>query len=551
MMRFLPASVAAAVVALMSALRGLGPISRGIAIACAAAALVAAAALRRRDVRAHASVVAGIAAVTAAGQVAGGWLYGACVAAFFTAALLSLRAARASGQPRPAPSAAALVKIGGVTGAIVVLALLLLTPIALRVERFVNGILGVDGDETTAFSTTMRLGATRGMLQSNAIVARIEGAPGVEYLRGAVYDTYNGAYWITSSEGGKRTTSAARPGAPARITLDRNAPAGADMRWFLPPGACGFDRDVEVDAFGVVRRGSAPNPQRLGFATAGCAPIAARPPTERDLEVLRDVRDRIEPLAAAATARAATPHDKLLALSREPFRGFEYSLAVERDPGVDPIADFMTVHRAGHCEMFASAMVLMARTQGIPARVVGGYRASEVNPITGQTVVRDRNAHAWVEAWYDGAWHAFDPTPGSDAPLRRGFLDHAGDLWDLALDRLAEIGPLGYAAGLGALVVVLLAIRQATNWLRRPRRVRAARAMERPLPCFETLLRALEEAGFARDPSEPLESFAARVPPVAAAAVAAYAAFRYGGVGDERAVVQEVEIAARETRAAI
>jgi hypothetical protein len=194
-------------------------------------------------------------------------------------------------------------------------------------------------------------------------------------------------------------------------------------------------------------------------------------------------------------------------------------------------------------------MVLMARTQGIPARVIGGFRVTEINPITNQAIVRDRNAHAWVEAWYDGAWHAWDPTPASNAPgLTRSFLDHIGDLWSLAWERLTSIGPLGYALILLGVIAVLLVIRSIGNFLTRPRRRRIQRAMDRPLPCFEGLTEALARIGFQRDESEPIESFAQRIPnDEIAAALTAYAAFRYGGIGDEAAVVRAAERARKAT----
>ena len=79
--------------------------------------------------------------------------------------------------------------------------------------------------------------------------------------------------------------------------------------------------------------------------------------------------------------------------------------------------------------MFASAMVLLARVEGIPARVVGGYHVSEVNPFTGRAIVRDRDAHAWVEAWIEGAWRKWDPTPVSESFARSGSaFDHIADL---------------------------------------------------------------------------------------------------------------------------
>ena len=545
--RWLPALGSAAVLALVLVIAPLGAISRAIAIACVLASFGAAAFVGRRDVRAHAAVVAAIAAVTAAGQVDAGPAYGVAVAVFLLGCVHSLRVAR---RIAPVPTekkriAAILV----ITGAVAAIAVTTLPPLAAKIERTVTGMLGIDFSQQTAFSTSMQLGATNGMLKSDAIVARIDGGDfgrrsGGEYLRGAVYDRYDNARWITTEEGRSRTTLPAGPGGTAHVALDRHAPTGVDLRWFLPPAACGFDRAVEVDFFGVARRRS--GELALSYATSGCAPPVVRPPTTSDLEVPSYLERDIAPIAARWTAGATNDQDKLKRISDELGR-YEYSLDVPRGANMDPILDFLTVHKAGHCEFYASSLALLARTQGIHARVIGGYRVSEINPITKQAIIRDRNAHSWVEAWYDGAWHAWDPTPITDGPgSMRSFLDHAGDLWALGWDKLRSVGPLGYAIILTALIVVLLVIRAAGNWLRRPRRRRNEQALERPLPCFEELTDALVKAGFAREDAEPIEAFAERIPHAeVTSALLAYAAFRYGGIGEEEAVIGLAEEATR------
>jgi hypothetical protein len=253
----------------------------------------------------------------------------------------------------------------------------------------------------------------------------------------------------------------------------------------------------------------------------------------------------------------STSREKLDAIKRELGR-FEYSLAVPRDVGRDPIVDFVTVHRAGHCEMFASAMVLLARTQGIPARVVGGYRVSEVNSLTGRAVVRDRNAHAWVEAWVDNAWRGWDPTPVNESlAAGPGTLDNVSDVLASAVDHavvtIAKLGPLGVAGILVVVIIVLLIVRWVDMHLH-TRRGRRRRAKENtlPLPCFEALTDELERAGHGRDDSEPIEAFARRLRATTTPwakevsdSILAYASLRYGSVGDEGAVVGSIERAAR------
>ena len=83
---------------------------------------------------------------------------------------------------------------------------------------------------------------------------------------------------------------------------------------------------------------------------------------------------------------------------------FQYSLQpVERDGSIDAVEDFVSNHPSGHCEYFATALALMLRSQGIPSRVVLGYRCDEWDPRDQCFQVRQLHAHAWVEAYLDPA----------------------------------------------------------------------------------------------------------------------------------------------------
>lgn len=95
---------------------------------------------------------------------------------------------------------------------------------------------------------------------------------------------------------------------------------------------------------------------------------------------------------------------------------YKYSLDAQPVPSdQDATRWFLFERKAGHCEYYASALVLMSRSIGIPARVVTGYIASDFNTVTGQYTVRESNAHAWVEAEIaPNQWRTFDGTPPSD-----------------------------------------------------------------------------------------------------------------------------------------
>jgi hypothetical protein len=107
---------------------------------------------------------------------------------------------------------------------------------------------------------------------------------------------------------------------------------------------------------------------------------------------------------------------------------------VTMDKRIDPIEDFFSNHRKGHCELYAAALTLMLRSQGIPARLIVGFHGSEYNTLTESYFVRGTDAHAWVEVYLrpedctpqmnfegsagpGGAWKILDPTPvGIEAP---------------------------------------------------------------------------------------------------------------------------------------
>jgi protein-glutamine gamma-glutamyltransferase len=92
-----------------------------------------------------------------------------------------------------------------------------------------------------------------------------------------------------------------------------------------------------------------------------------------------------------------------------------YSLQVPPLAGDNPIDEFIHFTRTGHCELFASAMTLMMRSLGVPARVVKGYRGGEWNPDDGSYTVLSDMAHLWVELYFIGyGWIPFDPSPPAD-----------------------------------------------------------------------------------------------------------------------------------------
>ena len=151
---------------------------------------------------------------------------------------------------------------------------------------------------------------------------------------------------------------------------------------------------------------------------------------------LPEIDPRIPRLASQITSSAKTDYDKAVVIENYLRTRFGYTLQLPQTEAKDPIANFLFQRKQGHCEYFASSMAVMLRSLGIPSRVVNGFRSDEFNDITGSYVVRAKNAHSWVEAYFPGyGWQTFDPTPAGDVGTPQGwarlslYLDAAASFW--------------------------------------------------------------------------------------------------------------------------
>ena len=555
----------------------IGSVWAGVAVA---ALLAGAARLMMRDAPLRYGGTCGLAfvAMVACGQTQSGSVYASFAFAFVLSVLVSLRG---DDDARPAWRRLSLRTIA--------LSLVLLAFAAAMTAALLAGLPEVhdwvqtrfelaygSGDDARAgFSDQMRLGAMRSMIQSDEVVLRVYG-PNPEYLRGAVFDTYtHGVGWF-----------ALRPAHELRLVPTKRGPLVLDSdiveihrvggaatdRFFLPFAAhdvATLSAAARVDDMGIARKVAGDLSNIVWFRyRASPAPAQPEeafdvaPPTNRDL-MISELRTDLEPLAKQWTEGASTAEAKLDALTQHLATGYRYSLTYERTSS-EPLLDFLFVHREGHCEYFASAFAALARTVGIPARVVVGYRVAEKNPLGGDYIVRERNAHAWVEAYLEGkGWTTYDPTPASFVPQNgpheaawtSAVLDAIAASWDAALVWIGERNVFELVGAAGAAIMLLLSVR----WLRLRRdrargEARDASAFSEALPSFSALLAALETRGAARSHDETLERFATRLegealpafskdPSLAreaASLVRRYAAHRYGGIGAPETIKKDL-----------
>ncbi len=132
---------------------------------------------------------------------------------------------------------------------------------------------------------------------------------------------------------------------------------------------------------------------------------------------LPELDPRIPKLARYITENQITPYWRAAALEHYLRTEFGYTLELPAEPPPDPLADFLFRRKKGHCEYFASAMAVMLRSIGIPARLANGFQSGVYNPFSGYYTVRASDAHVWVEAYFPGYdWVTFDPTPPDQQP---------------------------------------------------------------------------------------------------------------------------------------
>jgi protein-glutamine gamma-glutamyltransferase len=177
------------------------------------------------------------------------------------------------------------------------------------------------------------------------------------------------------------------------------------------------------------------------------APTDLSSAEKRALLELPTLDPRVSSLAASWASAATDAEGRARVLESHFHADFRYSLQMLDHEEADPLAHFLFVRRAGHCEYFASSVAVMLRTLGIPSRVATGFYGGVYNSLSGWQVIRAQDAHSWVEAWLPGrGWTTFDPTPPDPTPPRVTLWSRAL-LWMDAADQFWRDWVLTYDQG--------------------------------------------------------------------------------------------------------
>lgn len=364
----------------------------------------------------------------------------------------------------------------------------------------IGGVAGYPGF-TEALDTSVR-----GTL-SDEIVMRVR-APEPAFWRGQTFADFDGRTWRVSPQLGVTRDGpvidvdptlgdAVSPAVPTKELVQTYfveqdlpnvvfaAPRPVQVifdgsLWLRPDGALRSDvtltagsvytvvsERVQVDADILRAQGD------LGAFYARFADVPGAEELEPFLELPESTTERTIDLAASLRTPGAPTYDTILAYEAWLGANTEYDLdAPVPADGADAVDDFLFESRLGYCEQIASALTIMLRSQGVPARLATGYVPGERDRVSGVWNVRGTDAHAWVEVWFpQTGWQPFDPTAQVPLAADAGGGTIGGDLIGATLSSIASYRAqiVLVALGVGAVLVIVRLILAARYRRRRGR----------------------------------------------------------------------------------
>jgi len=291
----------------------------------------------------------------------------------------------------------------------------------------------------TGFTDTVQLGDIGQVKLSSAVVMharQISGTPfAVLKWRGISLDTFNGHNWYKTDR--KHLSVPRTPNGEYWIEPISTSGDTARYEILLEPlatttlfgphqlrGFSGRLPSLEIDRddsaylrFQTLRRVQyeviSEVPNRKRWLNASNQEEAIPPEiSPKYLKLPPNTDPRIAELGKRITQRGTSIIEKATLVEGYLKKNYRYTLNLSWPPGPQPIATFLFDAKAGHCEYFASSMAILLRTVGVPTRIVNGFLMGEYNPVGGDYIVRQSDAHSWVEVYIPGhGWLEFDPTP--------------------------------------------------------------------------------------------------------------------------------------------
>jgi len=293
---------------------------------------------------------------------------------------------------------------------------------------------------TAGFSDTVALGSLGTIRQDSTVVLRVETLegqpPGYDgYWSGLAFDHFDGVSWSVSPH--LRYGVGGAPELGVRLDPDEATPKlvqrivrepvsgsvlfGAGFRHALQGGIRTLERDVNGGLYAAgqsddrVRYTITTEPMQKRHASLRADRATAPPRDGKRYLQLPDLSPRIAALAQSIARDKPTDADRMAALENYLLTHGRYSdtpPVVDEASGRSALEAFLFDDMSAHCEYYATALVVLARSLGIPARLVNGFAGGRTNDIGGFVELSRSDAHAWVEVHYaNNGWVRYDATP--------------------------------------------------------------------------------------------------------------------------------------------
>jgi transglutaminase-like putative cysteine protease len=320
------------------------------------------------------------------------------------------------------------------------------------------------------------------------------------YWRSLTYDIYTGSRWLSSPV----EVNSYKAGQPLyeihpegyhvvtqEITLLRDL--GGQLHWtgqlvsvnqdyeaawrYRPDNLTQPDPFAGMDLLGAVSPAESYTATSLESAVTQYdlrSSVGPYPPSIARFVSLPDsVPERVLSLARELTAISSTPYDRAQAIETYLRTNYPYTLDVPAPPIGRDVADYFLFDlKKGYCDYYATAMVVLARAAGLPARFVIGYAGGTYDSSNAQYIISEANAHSWVEIFFtDIGWVEFEPTAGlpainrQDEPLLQSTNAFPLDKNDKSTDFVLIKTLLNFLAKLGIGIFLVGSISIATLWI--------------------------------------------------------------------------------------
>ncbi|MGH2473601.1 MAG: transglutaminase TgpA family protein [Candidatus Limnocylindria bacterium] len=301
-------------------------------------------------------------------------------------------------------------------------------------QRFFAGVSGPSRLRGVSFSDSIRLGQAPNL--GDRVIMTVD-APSGHFWRAVTYDFYTGAGWRSTES--DKTDKVALPTTDrerfearfdiivphSNILFAANEPQKVDVPYQFHTGT---DRTYSTSLHALNRSQAAGTYTVTSLVSVADKQTLRRVATTypdniktKYLQLPSTLPQRVKNLAHQLLDNIPNPYDRAETLEtflRSP--PYSYSAQVKATPpGRDPVDYFLFDLKQDFCEYFASAMVVMLREVGVPARLVEGFTTGTFDTASNAFVVREQDAHAWVEVYFPQyGWIEFEPTP-SQPPFPR------------------------------------------------------------------------------------------------------------------------------------